>query len=302
MFKVVKLVARSFDLDHVDIFWETTDWEVTSAQEVPTAYDLYVERAEGPAGPWTTLAGPFQDQYIFRDFSPNLLHEWRKLFYRIRVVHKPTSEEQIFGPTALLPEPDLIALEIQRQEDVLLREFTGRRAWIYPVRTFGPKCLCYDKISGRRTRTGCLNCFDTGYMGGYHRPIEFYIQIDPEADSPSNTNVAGERHEKNTSARCINFPPAKPKDVIIEAENRRWQVVTVAKTERLRSVVHQELTIHHIPKGDTEYKLPINLEDLQNQQWAGERNYTNPQHVNDHGDDDPYKLLAVYGYKPRGSV
>lgn len=302
MLKVVKLVARSFDLDHVDLFWETTDFVAASAQDVITAYDFYVERSESPEGPWDPLAGPFQDQYLYRDFSPNLLHKWRKLFYRLRVVHKPTSEEEVFGPTALLPEPDLIALEIQRQEDVLFREFNGRRCWVFPVRTFGAKCGCVNKISGRRTRTGCLTCFDTGYMGGFLRPIECFVQIDPEAHSSSNTNVHGERQEQNTSARLISFPPIKPKDILVEAENKRWRIVTVAKTERLRSIVHQEPTLHQIPRGDIEYKLPINLEDLQNQEWAGERNFTNPQHVNEHEDDDPFKLLAVYGYKPRGSV
>jgi hypothetical protein len=128
------------------------------------------------------------------------------------------------------------------------------------------------------------------------------VQIDPEANSPSNTNVQGERQEQNTSARLISFPPVKPKDVLVEGENKRWRVVTVAKTERLRSIVHQEPTLHEIPRGDVEYKLPINLEDLQNQEWSEARNFTNPQHVNEPNDDDPFKLLAVYGYKPRGSI
>ena len=228
MLKVVKLVARSFDLDCVDLFWETTDFQADDALNAITSYDFYVERSESPEGPWDPLAGPFQDQYIFRDFSPNLLHKWRKLFYRLRVVYKPTSAEEIFGPTALLPEPDLIALEIQRQEDVLFREFVGRRCFVFPVRTFGPRCSCYDKISGRKTRTGCLMCFDTGYMGGFLRPIEAYIQLDPEAHNPSNTNVHGERQELNTSARLISFPPMKPKDILIEAENKRWRIVTVS--------------------------------------------------------------------------
>lgn len=302
MIQVVRFVARSFDLDHVTLSWELTDFDVGNAHDVITAYDFFLERSESPEGPWDPLAGPFKDQYLFRDYSPNLLHKWRKLFYRLRVVHIPTSTEETFGPTALLPEPDLIALEIQRQEDVLFREFVGRRCFLFPVRTFGARCSCFDNISGRRTRTGCLSCFDTSYAGGFLRPIECWVQIDPEANSPSNTNIQGERQEQNTSARLISFPPVKPKDVLVEGENKRWRVVTVAKTERLRSVVHQEPTLHEIPRGDVEYKLPINLEDLQNQEWSEQRNFTNPQHVNEPNDDDPFKLLAAYGYKPRGSV
>ena len=71
-------------------------------------------------------------------------------------------------------------------------------------------------------------------------------------------------------------------------------------TERLRSVVHQELALHEIPRGDVEFKLPINLQDLENQQYAEERNFTNPQHVNDQeGTVD--ELLAIYAGGPRGS-
>lgn len=128
-------------------------------------------------------------------------------------------------------------------------------------------------------------------------PLECYIQIDPDSGSPSNTAVLGETQPKNTSARLIAYPPVKAKDLIVEAENKRWKVITVSGTERLRSVVRQELSLHLIPRGDTEFKVPINLSDLK-RQWAATRNFTNPQHV----DDDSYKLsekLNVYDDGPK---
>jgi len=299
MLTVTKFVARSFDLDHIDLFWEISDFG--DAQDVITAYNFFVLRSESPEGPFDQIAGPFQDQYSFRDFSVNLLHKWRKIFYKLKIVHIPTSSEEVIGAASLMAEPDLISLEIQRQEDVLFRQLIGRRCWLFPVRTFGPKCGCFDVTMNRRTRSMCITCFDTGYLGGFLSPIETYIQIDPEPDSPSNTAIKGEQQPKNTSARLISYPPIKPKDIIVEPENKRWRVVTRSGTERLRSVVRQELSIHHIPKGDVEYKLPINLTDLANQQFAEERNFTNPQHTDDHGEDEN-ALLAVYGYRPRGTV
>ncbi len=295
----MKFVARSFDLDHIDLFWEVESYARSS--DIITAYDFYVLRSESPEGPFDVLAGPFQDQYVFRDFSPNLIHKWRKLYYKLRIVHRPTQEEQIVGSASLIAEPDLIALEVQRQEDVLFRQFVGRRCWLFPVRTFGEKCTCFDRTLNRPTRSNCLMCFDTGYIGGYLRPIEFYLQFDPDAKNPSPTAIIGETQPRNTSARAISFPPIKPKDVIIEAENDRWKVVTATGTERLRHIVHQELTLHMVPKGDIEYKLPINLGDLANQAWAEERNFTNPQHVDDQT-SDPFELLAVYNGRPRGTI
>lgn len=293
--KVTRFIARSFDLDFIDLYWEIESF--TRSTDIITAYQFFIYRSESPEGPFELLAGPFEDRFQFRDFSPNLLHKWRQLYYKLRVVHKPTSEETDAGVTTLDAEPDLIALEIVRQEDLLLRNFTGRRCFLFPVRTFGEKCTCYDNSLGRSTKSNCIVCFDTGFIGGYLRPIDFYMQLDPDAKSPSPTALKGETQPRNTSGRLICYPVIKPLDLIIEAENRRWKVVTQTQTERLRSVVHQELSLHMVVKGDVEYKLPVNLSDLNKQSWADERNFINPQHVDDQDFD-----LSVYDDKPRGAV
>ena len=296
MLTVTKFVTRTFDLDHVDLYWEIADFE--AAQDVITAYTFQVQRSESPAGPWDNLTDPFQDRYHFRDFSPCLLHKWRKLYYRLKIIHTPSLDELLVPAVTINAEPDIITLEIQRQEDTLLRQFTGRRCWLFPVRTFGAKCVCFDKVMGRRTTSNCVNCYDTGYIGGYLSPIEFYMQVDPDRNMSSPTAMHGDHQPKNTTARLGAFPPTKPKDIIVEPENRRWRVITVTPTERLRSVVHQEIALHEIPRGDVEFKLPINLADLANQQFAEERNFTNPQHVHDQeGTVDD--LLAIFSGGPR---
>jgi hypothetical protein len=298
--QVSEFRARTFDLDHVDLFWKVSDFFTGQpTDENILAYTFQVLRSESPAGPWDALTKPFQDQYYFRDASPALLHKWRKLYYLLRVTYQPTNEVKDFGPTGQLPEPDLIALEIMRQEDVLFREFAGRKCWLFPVKTFGPKCICFDRVKGKRTRSNCVTCYDTGYLGGFLSPVECYVQIDPSPKSNQQTPL-GEQQTSNASGRLISFPPIRPDDILIEAENRRWKVVTVAMTTRLRAVVHQELTLHEIPIGDVEYKLPINIADLTTMAPSAERNFTNPQHVD--ADSQRMDFLAVYGYKPRGST
>lgn len=297
---ILEFRAQSFDLDHVDLFWTTGDfYSGQPNDEIITAYTFQVLRSESPMGPWDPLTPAFKDQYYFRDVKPALLHKWRELYYILRVTDLRTNEVKDFGPTGQLAEPDLLALEIMRQEDVLFREFIGRKCWLYPVKTFGPKCICYDRVKGKRTRSNCVTCYDTGYLGGYLSPIECYIQVDPSSNANQKTPL-GQQQSNNTTARLISFPPIKPDDILVEAENRRWKVVTVAMTTRLRAVVHQELTIHEIPRGDVEYKLPINVADLTNVKPSAERNFTNPQHVD--GEPGGPDFLAVYGYNPRGTV
>ena len=294
MIEVIKLYARSFDLDHIDVFWEIADFDGYINQ-----FDFYLEASESPLGPWTLLAGPFKDKYYFRDTTVPTHHKWRTLFYRLRIIDVLTEEEAIFGPTAQIPEPDLIALEVTRCEDVLFREFVGRKCWVFPVRTFGAKCLCYDRVSGKRTKSNCLNCYDTGFLGGYLSPIETFIQFDPNGKQGVSTQH-GEKQDSPTTARLISFPPVKPKDIVVEAENVRWKVVSQSSPQRLRSLLHQELVLKEVSKDDAAYKLPINIGDLRSLQISAARNFTNPQHPD--ADDDLHTLLAVYGFQPRGSI
>jgi hypothetical protein len=294
MITITKLYARSFDLDHTDVFWEIGNFVGNIRQ-----FEFSVLRSESSAGPWDSISPIFQDQYYFRDVSPPKMHKWRTLFYLLRIRDKVTDETADFGPTSQSAEPDLIALEINRQEDLLFREFVGRVCWLFPVRTFGAYCVCFDRVSGRRTKSNCLNCYDTGFLGGYLSPIQCFVQFDPSGQQATPTAFK-EKQDNKTTARLISFPQMKPKDIIIEVENTRWRLDSVTTTQRLRSVVHQELTLKEIEKGDVEYKLPVNFEDLRALQPAAERNFTNPQHPDGFADLD--SVLAVYGYQPRGTV
>lgn len=294
MITVTKFYARSFDLDSTDIFWEIANFVGNIRQ-----FEFMLLRSESSGGPWESLSDPFEDRYYFRDVTPPKMHKWRTLFYLLRIKDKTTNEILDIGPTSQAAEPDLIALEINRQEDMLFREYIGRTCFLFPVRTFGAYCVCFDRVSGVRTKSNCLNCYDTGFLGGYLSPIQCYVQFDPSGQQEVPTTMRAKQHNK-TSARLISFPQIKPKDILVEVENVRWKVDSMTPTQRLRSIVHQELVLTEVDKGDIEYKIPINIEDLKSLQPAAERNFTNPQH------NDPIsdftQILAVYGYQPRGTT
>ena len=246
-------------------------------------YQFFLSRSEAMMGPYHQVAGPLRDQYWIRDIQISLQHNWRDFYYKLLVLHVPTGGTQVFGPTAFSQNaPDLIASEIMHQEDVLFREFIGCRCWLFPARTFGPRCSCYDVFTGRRTRSGHKMCFDTGFLGGFLNPVEVFVQIDPCCEGPQATALV-EMQPGDTAARMICFPPVNPKDILVESENVRWRVLSVSSTQRLRTVVHQQLRLHRIPKGDVEYDLPVNV-DLKNLTPAAARNYTNPSSIKNDGD------------------
>lgn len=293
MIQVTKLYARGFDLDHTDVFWEVGNFHGN-----PRQFEFTVLRSESSFGPWDVMTPPFFDGYWFRDATAPRMHKWRKFYYLLRVRDIVTNETEEFGPTAQEGESDLIAMEILRQEDILFREHIGRRCWLFPVRTFGAYCVCYDRVTSRRTKANCLNCYDTGFLGGFLSPIECFVQFDPSGNQPTPSPTR-EVQTNKSSARLISFPQVKPKDILVEAENTRWKVESMTPTERLRTTVHQELILKEVDLGDVEYKLPINISDLRNLEISAERNFTNPQHVD--GTSDLQNLLAVYGYQPRGT-
>lgn len=301
MINVTKINVKSFDLDHLDIYWEISPVKGPTSDAVPHQiydYQFYVLRSESSMGSTVTIAGPLRDTYYIRDVQISLRNTWSQFYYSIKVVHVPSGEEKIFGPTASnAPEPDLIALEIRRQEDVLFREFIGRKCWIFPKRTFGPSCTCYDPVMRKRTRSSHAVCFDTGWLGGFYNPIEVFIQIDPYPKATQDLSL-GSFQDNDTSARMINFPPVSPGDVLVESENKRWRVMSVSSTERLRAIVRQELRIHEIPKGEVEYDLPI-LVDTKTLVSASESNFRNDANIERDGEYDD--IFAVYGH-PRGSI
>lgn len=260
MITVTKLYVRSFSLDYLDIFWEIPDTD-----EELEGYDFYILRSiDGAAGPFNAIAGPFYNTYTFRDPGVHQLHRWRNHYYKIRVINRATDDVQEFGPVWLQAEPDLLGLEIQRRESLLLQEFTGRVAFLFPALTFGQRCKsCYDmgpkgNSLGRSTHQNCASCFDTTYVGGFAKPIRIYLQIDPAPKSVQRTDI--EEHQfVFTTARTSAFPPIKPKDMIVEAENRRWLVNEVPLTEKLRSPVRQEMKLWELPKDDIKFKVPVNF-------------------------------------------
>ncbi len=303
MINITRLSVQSFDLDHLNIWWEIDPVAGPRNDEERHKifdYQFFVLRSgDSPEGPYQQLAGPLVDQYSLRDVQVSLLHKWRQYYYQIKVVHVPTGKTQTFGPTASAsPEPDLIAAAIYREEDLLFREFIGRRCWLFPARTFGPRCSCWDIILQRQTRSGHALCFGTGFLGGFMSPIEAWVQIDPTGQVKKPTPL-GQSQTVDTAARMIYFPPVSQNDILVESENRRWRVISSTPTERLRAKVRQELALHEIPKGDIEYDLPINV-SAQSVKPSAERNFLNRQNLENDGEsyDD---ILAAFG-KPRGAI
>lgn len=287
---VIKLRVRSLDRD----FHQVT-WELGETTEDVFDYSFQVLRSESPAGPFDAISAAFQDRYLFVDNCIVVGDRWRFLHYMVRVTHVPSGDHMDFGPVTIEAEADLVALELRRHIQLLMQEFAGRRCWVLPVRTFGPRCTCWDAVLSKKTKSRCAECFDTGFVRGYMHPIETWIQFDPSANANQYTNVGG-MQQQVTVARMSYFPQIKPNDLVIEPENRRWRVVQVNQTEQGRAPVRQELQLSEMQPRDIEFEIPLHLDQALKDLWFNPaRNYTNPQNLQEAG-DVPDEVFSLYNF------
>jgi hypothetical protein len=288
MLPVRDLRVRSLDLGTLEI-----SWALGETTEDPFDYRLEILRSESPEGPFERLGEACGDAASLLDDRVAVAHRWRTYFYRVRATRLRDGKSEDFGPVAKEPEADLIAMELRRHMNLLLREFTGRRAWLLPVRTSGPRCTCWNPALSQRRRSGCATCFDTGYLRGYLAPIETWVQVDP---SPKADHVlpTGPVQPVNTSARLGYYPSVKPRDLLVEGENRRWKVVEVRAVEHVRAAVYQEVLLHEVPPKDVEFAVPLQMETALRNLWLSpSRNFTAPARLGAAGTDgDPLALFT----------
>jgi hypothetical protein len=291
-----RLIVRSLDVDRLEVTWEIA----RSSSADPRDFTFQILRSESPTGPFEPRTETFEDRYLFVDGFIPTGNKNRQLWYLLRATHKSTGEVEDFGPAAQEAEPDLVALYIRRHEQTLFREVTGRRCWLLKRRTFGPRCpSCWDSVTQRRTRANCVDCYNTGFLRGYHDPVEVFVQIDPSSKSVKN-NAQQIDTEEFTTARMTNFPNISPRDVLIEAENRRWRVMTVTKSERLRAPIKQELQMREIQNTDLEYAVPLNLDRaLRDHRASPGRMFSLPSNLDNLVEEEFPNVFENYAFFPR---
>ena len=278
MIQVSKIEVKSFDVDFLDVTWEIVD-----TSDRLSRYDIYVQKSvDGPQGPWLELVGPLPgNKTQLRDNDVSFTHNWRQYYYRLRIVDQETSKEVLTEAHSNVAPPDLIAVELSRRFQLVLEQHASRKVLLFPAITSGFRCpSCYSSSPqgfsiGRQLTQNCQTCYDTTYVGGYNSPIVCHIQIDPSARNVQRTDT-DEKDRQDTTARLSSYPVLKPKDMLVEAENVRWEVQSMTPTEKGRSIVSQRVVLHRIPASDIRYKVPINWsEDF----YSPQREFTRPMDI-----------------------
>lgn len=277
MLKVTNIRVRSFDKDYLDIYWD-----VEPIYDDVLDYEFVIEKSTSQYGPFQDLTGAFRNKFHVRDNTVRGQRGYyNHSYYRVRVKHLPSGDEATFPEEGhgvkLDAAPDLHAIEMSRIENLKLREFKGRKVWVFPRKRFGQKCRCYDPVTRRKTVSQCQSCFDTGWVGGYDSPLQVWAQI-ISPDERTTRGPYGEHNHENTVCKLANYPEVMEGWIIVEGENIRWRVgSSLRKFRKGRSLIRQEVQLNRVEPSDIEYALPLNLSNIEDLVIAPPRNMTNPQ-------------------------
>lgn len=240
-------------------------WEIEPTFDDVLDYDFRVMRSESPHGPFDYITEKFVDKFLFIDSSVDVETRGNRIwFYKIEITRRSTDEVLLSHPRSQSPDETLIARELRRQAMLIYSRASGRRCWLFPVRTFGQRCTyCYDPIMKQQTRSRCPQCYDTTYVRGYFDPIEIHAQFEPTPKRMTGDLV---RIEKMTGQLAFMgcYPEVKPLDLLVEAENTRWVVREIHPNEMARTIVRQKLVMDEVEKGSIQFELPVKVADLMN--------------------------------------
>ena len=254
MLTLSKTFITSFSLDYLVI-----NWTIAPTIETIGDYEFSIFRSNSPKGKYKTVVTGLTDVFAYKDTSVALKNQWRKYWYKVRVTETATPANFIESdPFTQSAEPDAIALEIIRRNNILLDsdEFVGRSGYLLIRKTFGQRCVgCWDFVMHRKTRDDCQECFNTGFVGGYFEPCLIRMSINPESEAVRQAQF--EIQPNQTAGWMSNYPLISPADIIIEDSNKRWRVVNVRKTEKRRVVLKQIFQLTAINKTDVEYRFPV---------------------------------------------
>lgn len=237
-------------------------WKISDTDEDLANFRFTLQRANAPNGPFEDLTPELVNQFEYFDRTPQMRSHFRKYYYRIRLRDARTSVVSYSATETLDSAPDFFLLEIRRRNDLYLKRFVGVPAAVLLAKTWGQRCgNCFDQIKQRTRTSQCRTCFNTGFVGGYFNQVDTYVNFSPNPEMVALLET-GESQPVQSSMWLSHFPQLSPRDMIVEfpikSEQRRWRVVTVGKTERLRATSRQIAQVAEINRTDIEYLVPVN--------------------------------------------
>jgi len=236
-------------------------WELSGIVRSPVNFSIY--RSESEYGEFTKLNDiPIINRFFYEDYTAFPLSKLFEANYK--VIARDSNDRIVESqPINLLHRPEkeqfILAREEQRRLYLKFRKFSGIEVFILKKRNWGDECnTCRNLVTGETLSSSCVDCWGTGFIGGYYTPILTYVEIGPTPVVQDKTEQMGGVEPIQSTILMIARPLLSVSDIIIEKNvNKRWNVRSVELTERRHFPITQQVRVNEIEHKDVIYDFSL---------------------------------------------
>lgn len=256
------LTLTTIDLTQYTPDTVTITWQFESTPKLFSDYRLSIYKSQAPETDlsfYDLVASGINPQTtnIIYDSMRGVTNKFITYWYVMLVSGLSGQGTFQSEPYHIEVQEDRIAREIQRRRQLVFDYHSGNDFPLLKRRDYGTVCpTCFDPILQRTTMSKCLTCYDTGYLGGYYPDIHVQGQL--------NERPVRETYQMFMSWQdqdAVFYSPAephiKPKDIVVDRQNRRWIVLNVGTAQKSMHAIGQISQLRQIEKADIIYQVPV---------------------------------------------
>lgn len=123
----------------------------------------------------------------------------------------------------------------------------------------GARCPeCWNPVTKRIRYSNCSACNGTGFLTGYHIPIQAKVSQDISQLAMNSGELDGDKVSLSPiRAWTTNYPLLTPEDVMVDVLNRRYKVVNVSRRTKSQYVIRQVLDLVPLESGHPAYGVEV---------------------------------------------
>jgi hypothetical protein len=148
------------------------------------------------------------------------------------------------APLQILPPTEgkvRFFLEIHNRYRWLLK-MGGQSMVLLKRKWQGVRCSCWDPVRKQTSTTECPECLGTQFIGGYHDPINLLVSF----VTPSTRKIVRFDHgawkEQEATSWMAHEPEIIERDILVDQNNKRYEIVSVTPTIWRGAVLRQNFT------------------------------------------------------------
>ncbi len=194
-----------------------------------------------------------------------------KPWYRLTTVARDPEAPEVLHETPLSYSVPVSPIQVERL-DYIWREAVRRNRWIleqggervklFVQRIAGTPCFCrgqFDikvRVYADQPSSRCLECYGTGWVGGYEGPYDVIMAPDDGEKRLAQTEY-GRRLDHSYAAWMSLSPVVSQRDFFIKQDGDRYSIGAVTRPTNRGNLLQQHFEVRYIPPTDIRYRVPI---------------------------------------------